>query len=207
VAKRKPRWAVQAGPSSGELEPGTAAFAAQLRGEDTFAWPAEPTDRARFWGVTDHPYVVDVEFARLTPEGELVPVGVAVRRAFPTKRKKKGKNYSFVEGADLEPVSAVDLREIPFGRVIRAATAAVRRPEPTDERHDELERILVPPGRPKRGRSVKFYCELLKAAREFEQRSLSPAKEIARRKKVSENLVYQWLHVAREHARLGRCDG
>jgi hypothetical protein len=207
VAKRKRRWAVQAGPSSDELEPGTAAFVAQLHGEDTFAWPAEPTDRARFWGITDDPYVVDVEFARLAPDGELVPVGVAVRRTFPVKRKKKGKNYSFVEGTELAPVSAVDLRGIPFGRVIRAATAAVRRAEPMDERHDELARILVPPGRPKRGRSIKFYCDILKAAHEFEQRNLSPAKEIARRKKVSENLVYQWLHVAREHARLGRCNG
>jgi hypothetical protein len=77
-----------------------------------------------------------------------------------------------------------------------------------EERHDELERILVPRGRPKRGRSVKWYCALLKAARGFERQGLSPAKEIARGKTgVSENLVHQWLHVARRYEREGLCGG
>jgi hypothetical protein len=199
MAKRK-RWVVQAGPGEFSSDPGVLAFAAQTRGEDTFEWPAEPTDRARFWGVTDDPYLVEVEFVR-DSEGELVPVGVLVRRTFPTSRRKKGRHYPFAEGVEPEAVQATDLREIPFGRVIRAATTAARQPDPTDERRNELERILVPRGGPQRGRSVKFYREIAEAAREFEKRGLSPAKEIARRKSVSENLVHQWLHVARRQHR------
>lgn len=194
MAKRKRRWAVQAGP--GEFSPRAAALAAQIRGEDTFEWPAEPTHRAHIFGVTDAPYAVEVEFVR-DSEGEFVPVGVAVRRTFPTSRRKKGTQYPFAEGVEPAAVSAVDLREIPFGRVIRAAITAVRQPDPTDERRDELERILVPRGGPQRGRSVKFYRAIAVAAREFQKRGLSPAKEIARRNGVSENLVHQWLHVAR----------
>ena len=196
VTKRKRGWAVQAGPSSGELEPASAAFAAQLHGEDTFEWPVEPTDRARFWGVTDGRYAVDVEFVR-DSEGELVPVGVAVRRTFPTSRRKKRGEYPVAQGIEPEPISAVDLRKIPFGRVIRAATTAAREPFPTDKRHDELESILVPRGRPQRGRSVKFYRQIAEAARAYKRLGISPAKEIARRKGVSENLVHQWLYVAR----------
>jgi hypothetical protein len=118
----------------------------------------------------------------------------------------------------MEPVSAAEIRKIPFGRIIRAAITSAASMEPfkkgvadyperlLQERHDELERILVPRGRPQRGRSVKFYCDLLKAARAFEKQGLSPAKEIAQRKEgVSPNLVHQWLHVARRYDALGMC--
>lgn len=196
MAKRKRRWAVQT-TSSGEFPPGLAALAAQQRGEDSFEWPAEPgLEQARVLGATDAPYSVDVDFAR-DSEGELVPIGVHVRRTFSTSRHKKGGQYPFVEGTEPKPVSAVDLRAIPFGRVIRAALTAAKQPEPTDERHDELERTLVPRGRPRKGRSREWYLSLLAGARKFEKDGLSPANEIARRKGVSTNLVYQWLHVAR----------
>jgi hypothetical protein len=194
MAKGKNYWAVQAG--TGEMTPDSAAFAAQLKGEDTFQWPAEPTERAWIWGVTEDPYVVEVELVR-DSAGSLVPVGVAVRRTFSTSRRKKGRRYPFAEGTAPEPIVAVDLRRIPMGRAIRAALNAVGQPFPTDERHDELDRILVPRGRPRRGRSAKFYREILEAVSYCEQRGLSPAKEIARRKSESENLVHQWIHVAR----------
>lgn len=196
MAKRKRGWGVLT-TNSGEFKPATAAVAAQVRGEDTFEWPATPgPEQVRVLGATDAPYAVDVDFVR-DSASELVPIGVHVRRTFPTSRHKKGREYPFVEGTEPQPVSAVDLRAIPFGRIIRAATIAVNQPLPTDERHDELKRTLVPRGRPKKGRSREWYLSLLAGARKFEKDGLSPAKEIARRKGVSPNLVYQWLHVAR----------
>lgn len=193
MGRQKGQWAIQAN-SLGN--PSAAAQHAFLKGEDSFDWPAEATDHARVWGVTDGSYVVDVEFSR-DEHHNLVPVGVAVRRTFPTSRHKKGGDYPFVEGTQPEPLSAGDVRGIPFGRVIRAATLVVANPEPSTERHDELNRILVPRGRPQRGRSEKFYRDVAAAARACSRNGLSPAKEIARRKNVSENLVHQWLHVAR----------
>jgi transposase len=58
----------------------------------------------------------------------------------------------------------------------------------------EAGKVLLPRGRPKRGKSVDFYRELAKSYREFELGGLSPVKEIARRKRVSENTVHQWVH-------------
>jgi hypothetical protein len=192
---RKPYWSVQT--FTGEPSPESSAMAARRRGDDTFPWPAKPEpERVRIQGPIDAPYVVDVGFTR-DSAGEPVPVEVTVRRTFPTSTSKRDGEFQFAEGTELEPAAAVDLREIPFGTVIRAALAAKRRPELSDERHAELDRILLPRGRPKRGRSATFYRELAAAADHFEQRGLSSATEIARRKGVSPNLVHQWLHVAR----------
>jgi hypothetical protein len=218
MAKQRQGWSLQTA-ELGPLSPAGPAFAAQKRGEETFQWPAEPTLRVRVSEVTDEPYAIDVELVRDDEQG-FVPVGVSVRRLFPTSRHRRGGSYPFAEGTRPEPVSAADMRKIPFGRIIRAAITAAVSDEPfkqgvvedpdriLEERHDALERILVPRGRPKRGRSVKFYCDLLEAARLFERRGLSPAKEIARGKTgVSENLVHQWLHVARRYEREGLCGG
>jgi hypothetical protein len=216
MAKRKQGWSLQTA-ELGPLSPANQVFVAQKRGEETFEWPAEPHQLIRISGVTDAPYAVDVELVR-DDEGAFVPVGVSVRRLFPTSRHKQGGVYPFAAGTRMEPVSAAEIRKIPFGRIIRAAITAATSMEPfkkgeandperlLKERHEALERILVPRGRPQRGSSVKFYCELLKAARALEKQGLSPAKEIAQRKEgVSPNLVHQWLHVARRYERLGMC--
>jgi hypothetical protein len=58
----------------------------------------------------------------------------------------------------------------------------------------EAGKILVPRGRPQRGKSVDFYRQLAKSYRAFELAGLSPVKEIARRKRVPENTVHQWIH-------------
>lgn len=42
--------------------------------------------------------------------------------------------------------------------------------------------------------SVDWYRNLANSYREFELRGLSPVKEIARRKRVSENTVHQWVY-------------
>jgi hypothetical protein len=61
----------------------------------------------------------------------------------------------------------------------------------------EAGKVLVPRGRPRRGRTTSFYREIATAYREFEKQGKSPAREIARRKGVSVNTVYQWIHRAR----------
>jgi hypothetical protein len=59
-------------------------------------------------------------------------------------------------------------------------------------------KVLVPRGRPERGKSVAFYRELADTYRAFELQGLSPVKEIARRKRVPENRVHQWVYRARD---------
>lgn len=214
---RRRGWSLQTA-FVGELSPENLAFAAQKRGEETFEWPTNPDQRVRISGVTDAPYAVDVELLR-DREGGFVPVGVSVRRLFPTSRRKQAGKYVFAEGTQPERISAAEIRKIPFGRIIRAAITSAAsmeriaegaddRERILEERHEAIEQILVPRGRPKRGRSIPFYCELLKAARAFEKQGLSPAKEIAARKEgVSPNLIHQWLHVARGYEQAGLCDG
>jgi hypothetical protein len=193
---RKPYWSVET--FSGEPSPESSAMAARIRGDDTFPWPAEAEpERVRVRWPTDAPYDVWVGFTR-DRNDEPVPVEVTIRRTFPTSTTKRDGKYQLAEGVEPEPVSAVDLRQIPLARVMRAALVAKKRDGLSDERHDELDRILVPRGRPQRGRSAPFYRELLAAARRLEQGGVSPANEIARRKRVSPNLVNQWLHVARQ---------
>jgi hypothetical protein len=64
-------------------------------------------------------------------------------------------------------------------------------------------KILVPRGRPQHGKSTTFYKGMATAYMAFEQAGLSPVKEIARRKRVSENTVHQWVYRMR---RLGFLD-
>jgi hypothetical protein len=60
-------------------------------------------------------------------------------------------------------------------------------------------KILVPRGRPERGKSAAFYKEVADAHRQLSAATgRSPVKEIARRKRVSENTVHQWVHRARQ---------
>jgi hypothetical protein len=54
--------------------------------------------------------------------------------------------------------------------------------------------LRLPRGRPQWGKSVDFYRDLAKAYKQFELAGLSPVKEIARRKRVPENTVHQWVH-------------
>jgi hypothetical protein len=61
----------------------------------------------------------------------------------------------------------------------------------------EARRVLIPKGRPQRGKSARFYSEIAKAHRELAAAGVNPVKEIAQRKKVPENTVHQWIHRAR----------
>ena len=58
--------------------------------------------------------------------------------------------------------------------------------------------ILVPRGRPQRGKSTKFYRDIANSYRDFATAGESPVRAIARRKRAPENTVHQWIHRARE---------
>jgi hypothetical protein len=62
----------------------------------------------------------------------------------------------------------------------------------------DARRILVPRGQPRPGKSTEFYKGIAESYRQFAQAGMSPVKEIARRKRKSENTVHQWVHRARK---------
>jgi hypothetical protein len=168
-------------------------FEARLRGTEAEAlwWPAEPD---LFETVFDYaaPYVITVGFVRSEVGHVPVPVEVTVRLTFPVSETQQG----FAEGTEPRSLSARDVRRLPLDRVVRAATAAAD--SGPVESLPELSKILLPRGRPSGDeRSVAFYKAIANAHRQLEQLEKSPAKEIARRKRVSENTVHQWIHKAR----------
>lgn len=63
---------------------------------------------------------------------------------------------------------------------------------------DTARQVLVPRGRPQRGKAALFYKEIADSYRELAFTGASPVKEIARRKRVSQNTVHQWVHRARK---------
>jgi hypothetical protein len=156
-------------------------------------WPYPPEWTVRFLP-EDASYVVDVEIAMEESEKTYV-TGIAVRSGVPTSPSGTPQD-PWLKGADYEPVVARDVQRLPLTRYVRAALAIVNDPF-TAEGRQEAGRILVPKGRPSRGRGAEFYRDLLATARQLEEQGIRPVPEIARRKRVSENLVHQWLHRAR----------
>jgi hypothetical protein len=68
-----------------------------------------------------------------------------------------------------------------------------------DELANRIDSARAPRGAPKRGHSAAFYLEVLKAERELLRQGYDhPAAELARRKRVPRNRVYQWLYRARK---------
>ena len=162
--------------------------------EQGVGWPYPPEWIIRF--APGHAsYVVDVEIA--TEEGgKTALIGIAVRSGIPTSPAGTPKD-PWLEGAEYEPVVPREVQRLPLGRYARAGLAIANDPF-TAEGRREIQRILVPKGRPSRGRGAEFYLDLLATARSLEEQGIRPVPEIARRKKVSENLVHQWLHRARK---------
>jgi hypothetical protein len=60
-----------------------------------------------------------------------------------------------------------------------------------------MQHILVPRGRPTDQPGPAFYADLLATARELEAQGIRSVPEIAKRKRVNQNVVHQWLHRAR----------
>lgn len=107
-----------------------------------------------------------------------------------------------------EGVSSRDIRRLPMASIIQAAQATLagaRVPLWDSVSYEKTKRELlralgqvkVPRGRPERGRSTKFYLELLESHAQLKAQGLKPAPEIARRKGVPLNTVHQWLFRAR----------
>jgi len=115
-------------------------------------------------------------------------------------------------------VSPREVQRLPLARFMLAATSAVAA---TDEKWRNLitgevspffieelgegqgwtyaaRDVLVPRGRPQRGKSTKFYRDIANSYRDFATAGESPVRAIARRKRAPENTVHQWIHRARE---------
>jgi hypothetical protein len=156
-------------------------------------------------------YAVDVEF-RLPPgtptgpfrESGPVVTGISVRPRVPMKAK--GKRAAFEHEAewpeDVEPLplSLRDVRRLPLDRIATAALVAVRQyaEEPSPDRFDPVSEALSVPGRPRGRNKERFYKAVAELHRSWTLKGLSPAKELARRKRVSENTAHQWIYKARQ---------
>ena len=168
---------------------------------------------------TDAPYNVTVEIRR-DADGAPFVIGIAVRRQFPW-----WEDGGWMAGDERPHVSPRDVQRLPLARIVRAALAAAstaqrptlssgepassqvaplfgsasQRERPEEEWAKVARKILVPRGRPQRGKSIPFYQRIADAHRACALAGTSPAKEIARRMNVSENTVHQWVHQARRH--------
>jgi len=119
--------------------------------------------------------------------------------------KAKGERAAFEheaewpEDAKPVPISLRDVRRLPLDRIATAAVTAVRQlmAEPSPDRMAPLAEALSLQGRPTGGNKVKFYAAIADHHRMYTKAGRSPAKEIARRKRVSENLAHQWIFQAR----------
>jgi hypothetical protein len=179
------------------------------------SWPPPPEAIIRVED-PDTPYVVDVE-TRRDQGGNLHVTGIAVRVTVPTKPQPDPEPNAQVrwpdvpgyEGVpcfeDLPDVSPRDVRRLPLSTYMRVARAV--RYEETDpdlkgkaSREQwlrSIEAASVPRGRPKMN-DTRFYKEIANSYTAFQAQGRSPAKEIARRKRVSRNLVDQWIYRARQ---------
>ncbi len=169
-------------------------------GAETLWWPAEPDLFETVFGYAS-PYVVTVGFVRPRPEDVPVPVEVTIRRAFPVSEVDSSSGFK----SEPAPLSAREVRRLPLDRIVRAATAAADRGPVVSA--SEISKVLIPRGRPTGGeRSIKFYKEIADAYREIQQLDPdeSPARVIARRKRVPENTVHQWIYKARDRGFLER---
>ena len=116
-----------------------------------------------------------------------------------------------IGGGDL---SARDIQRLPLASALRAAVAAARVFSEQSSTGEVLplygtekiekgwagaaNRVLLPRGAPPTRRSAGFYKQIAEAYNAYVLRGMSPVKEIARRKRVSENNVHQWIYKARE---------
>jgi hypothetical protein len=127
-----------------------------------------------------------------------------------------GEDETSIRGVHFEAttdaaLSLRELRRLPLQRVVDAARAYVAArdedsegtypefPGPDAPGRTRVRDILLPRGRP--GRTTyndNFYRAIATAYIEFTKRGLSPAREIAKRKRVDRNTVDQWVHRSRQ---------
>jgi hypothetical protein len=136
-------------------------------------------------------YTVELEFRR-DAEGSNVLTGLNFHR-------KLGPEWEDpTKPADRScAVSVRDARRLRLDQVVQAAYALVDG-QPGDARWKKARKLLAPRSSGPQGPTdTKFYKEVAAFYRECKLLGLSPAKELAKRKGVPENRVYQWFHRAR----------
>ena len=149
-------------------------------------------------------YAVDVEL-RLDALDEPVVTGVAVRPRVPLKARGRRagieppNNAEWPEGTEPLPLSLRDVRRLPLDRIATAAVVYVRqaKEEPSPDRMQPVAEALSLPGRPTGRNKERFYRAVAELYRQWTLKGLSPAKELAKRKRVSENTAHQWIFKAR----------
>jgi hypothetical protein len=163
-------------------------------------WPGNPEEIFEI-GLSEQPYEVSVELRR-DPEGDPFVTGITVRRW-----QVKLQGVDDPDDPDELRVSPRDVRRLPLSRIVEAALVASSEPmaegnwlgdEGRPQLPDDLKSVLVPRGRPQRGKATGFYREIADSYRGYVKAGKSPVKEIARRKRVSENTVHQWVYRARD---------
>ena len=180
-----------------------------IKGSQSMNWPKHPASVPEAQGDSwspppesrvlvrrnDLPYIVEVELLR-TDDGTVEPVGVSVRVLAPHP-------FTADTEVDLPPLSARVLRRFPLGSYLDAAVAwashplfVIRNIAAPDEAWEEVRRAVAPRGRP--SHNTKFYEEIAEIYRALMIDGKRPVPEIARRKKVSPNTVYQWVYRARQ---------
>lgn len=128
-----------------------------------------------------------------------------------------GMTFAATDGGAVSPR---EVRRLPLSDVVEASilaatisfategpysldTAALSRAR--SKLAETARRVAMPRGRPQRGRSAKWYLDLLATYREMEAQGIrAPAALIAKRKGVDPNLVHQWIHRARDIERRGK---
>jgi hypothetical protein len=170
-------------------------------------WPLPHKEDDPVVLIQDGEYQVSVEFTR-DSEGKPVPTGLRVQKAVPMdpqpELEPQGDVYMFAAervaprwSKEPEAVSAREIRRLPLTAYVEAAVAYVS----SGGRFEALERlreIHLPRGLPERGRSAGFYREIADAYRQLRAQGKRPVPEIARRKRVDENTVHQWVYRARQ---------
>jgi hypothetical protein len=176
---------------------------------------------------TDRPYTVTVELRRDPHGAPFVlGVAIRCQYPSWQEWQEWREEIGWPGAGPRPHVSARDIQRFPLAQIVSAALAAAATAErPTLENGtpvrsqvatvladadprwreqggtdwdwaESARKILVPRGRPRRGKP-DFYKEIAASYRAFAAMGLSPVKEIARRKRVSENTVHQWVYRAR----------
>lgn len=112
-------------------------------------------------------------------------------------------------------VSPRDVRRLPLSTIIEVArdAAAIAHHEQRSTLElsrarsrltDAARQVDMPRGRPMRGRSAKWYLDLLETYRELQAQGVRPVAAIAKRKGADPNTVHQWIHRARKIEELQR---
>jgi hypothetical protein len=191
-----------------------ASFEARAEGAP---WPMPAEGIVRVISSEWPKYAVDVEM-RLppgTPTGpyrlfEPVVTGVSVRRRVPMRAKGRRAAFEhkaeWAEETEPLPLSLRDVRRLPLDRIAAAAVVVVRQAaeEPSPDRLEPLAEVLSLPGRPIGRNKERFYRAVAELHRQWTLKGLSPARELAKRKHVSENTAHQWIYKARQLGYLER---